>query len=280
MGQIISIEEMHHSAKQRFALSPGKCYQRHIRELYGEVEERERISSLDGARVEHISRAEAESVILKYEWLGTMAQATRACYGLKLNGELLGVACFAAMGGPVRNICGERHAGKAVCLARGACVPHAPKNAASYLVPRACRQGWLDFGWQIFFAYSDADAGEIGQIYQAVNWSYLGEGIGRVEGSFHVDWISPDGTRTVTSNVLNHDRQKKFFRSVGWDKKSGDPREYIAYLGWKPVRRPGKKKWVWFEGTSAQRTELKSLCRYPFRPYPKRIGSQSVEPIT
>ena len=77
--------------------------------------------------------------------------------------KLLGVSCFAAMGGPVSNICGNEYAPKAICLARGACVPHAPKNAASFLVRWACKQACREFGWYIFYAYSDSDAGEVGQ---------------------------------------------------------------------------------------------------------------------
>jgi hypothetical protein len=277
MGQVLSIEKMHNVARERFRTNPGKCYQRHIRELYAEGEGREPVASVNGARVERVSREEARALILKYEWLATMARGTRACYGLKSHGELLGVACFASMGGPIRNICGPEHADKSICLARGACVPHAPKNAASFLVRWACHQAYRDFGWQVFFAYSDADAGEIGTIYQAVGWHYHGSGLGRGEESFHVDWKSPDSTRTKTSNVLNHDTEKLFFRSLGWDETKGDPHRYLVFLGWTPIRRPGKKKWVWFEGTAEERAKLKARCRYPFLPYPKRTVEPCVE---
>jgi hypothetical protein len=36
------------------------------------------------------------------------------------------------------------------------------------------------------------------------------------------------------------------------------------------VARWNKKKYVWFEGTPTEREKLRSLCRYPFHPYPKR----------
>jgi hypothetical protein len=266
----MTIAQLHEEARRRFVAAPHKCFQRHIREVHAEHANTEQLPSLSGAVVGQISVEEARSIILAHEWLRSMPIGLRACYGLRLRGELLGAACFAAMGGPIRNICGPRFAKKAICLARGACVSHAPKNAGSFLVRWSCRQVCHDYGWKIFFAYADADAGEIGQIYQAAGWSYLGEGLGRREGAFHVDWQSPDGRRTITSNTLNHDKGKKFFRSLGWDETKGDPREFIEYLGWKPIRRPAKKKYVWFEGSPSERKHLKSICRYPLLPYPKR----------
>src|SRR5580692_9420371 len=170
-----SLQLMHADARKRFDADPSKCYQRHIRELYGASESREQIRSLDGARVERVTTEEAKSIILKYEWLQSMASGTSACYGLKLGDELLGVSCFTRMAGKqARSICGAEHKDRAVSLARGACVPHAPKNAASYLIRNACRLAYQDFGWEIFFAYSDPDAGEIGTVYQAANWRYIG----------------------------------------------------------------------------------------------------------
>jgi hypothetical protein len=91
-----TLKHMHDSARERFKLDSSKCYQRHIRELYAEVDNRETIKSLDGATVERITNAEAAAVILKYEWLQRMASGTKVAYGLKIDGELLGVACFGA----------------------------------------------------------------------------------------------------------------------------------------------------------------------------------------
>ena len=31
-----------------------------------------------------------------------------------------------------------------------------------------------EHGWEIFYAYADPEAGEIGTVYQASNWKYLG----------------------------------------------------------------------------------------------------------
>jgi hypothetical protein len=244
---------LHTVARVRFKARPSKCYQRHIREVHGEQSSRLQISSLSGASVEAVSRAEAEAVILKYEWLGTVGQGASAFYELKINGELLGVACFGVGGSrEARNICGPEYISSAVCLMRGACVPWAPKNAASFLIRNACRQAHKDFGWKIFFAYSDPDAGEIGTVYQASNWYYLGQGVGRKAGTVHLNWIAPNGT-AITSRAISKRKLSK--------------RDMFA-AGFKPVAAMPKRKYVWFEDRN-----LAALCRYPFLPYPKRIAA-------
>ena len=68
----------HAEARRRFFADPTKCYQRHIRELYEELEGRvspcsadcyNKCSHLDGYTVKQITREQAETIILKYEWL-------------------------------------------------------------------------------------------------------------------------------------------------------------------------------------------------------------------
>lgn len=257
-----SLQIMHDRARKRFDADPSRCFQKHIRELYAEQAARSPLPSLNGARVERISNEEASTIILKFEWLRTMASGTVACYGLKIGGELLGAACFACLGGKIRQLCigstlNETHelAAKTVCLARGACVPWAPKNAASFLIRYACRQAHQDFGWRVFFAYSDHEAGEVGTVYQACHWYFIGDSFRK--GKYHTDYVSADGQRTMSSYAKNH---------------KGISRAQLIADGWKPIARWNKKKYVWFEGTRTERATLKSLCRYPFQLYPKRVA--------
>src|SRR5664279_373513 len=120
------LRKMHRIAKERFERDRTKCYQRHIREVWAQAQPREQVTSLDGAVVERITREEAESIILKYEWLAAdprnnapMGRGIQAFYGLRLNGELIGANCLGKMGGDISNVCGKANAKKAVCLHRG-----------------------------------------------------------------------------------------------------------------------------------------------------------------
>ena len=254
----------HTEAKKRFETDPSKCYQRHIREVWQERDNRTEIKSLKGAMVRRITRAEAESVILKYEWLAgdplnkaPMGYGIKAYYGLFLGDELLGANCIGTAGGQIANICGEDYSKKTVTLARGACVPHAPKNAASFFITHTCRQAFKDFGWEIFFAYSDHQAGEIGTVYQAANWFYLGKGVGRGNGKgegAHYNYLSPDKTKLVKSYQLNHDKDRKFMKSTAGTAAHGSMRAFLRSKGWTQVKDKDKGKWVWFEGPGEPRT--------------------------
>ena len=265
----------HNEALRRYKIEPTKCYQRHIREVWGELEGRPTLPSLAGARVEQISRHEAADIILKYEWLQTLGRGVSAYYGLRMpDGELVGASCWGKMGGAVGNICGPEFSDKTICLMRGACAPHAPQNSASFFTRNACRQAYKDFGWEITFAYSDTkDAGEIGTVYQACGWYYLGEGIG---SNVHTDFLSPDRSRKITSYALNHqDERYSLMRSLGWTPEVGAMRPWLDLQGWTRIICPKKKKWAWFEGP--RKGLVKSKCRHPFLPYPKRDFKNSIE---
>ena len=246
-------------AKQRHKTNPAKCFQRYIREVYAEIDPREPIASLDGATVEPISKTEAESLILRYEWLRSCGRGASAFYGLKIGDELIGADVFGVgTSHEALNICGEKYIPQTVSLMRGCCVHFSPKNAPSFLTRAATQQASADYGWKIFVAYADEDAGEHGQIYRAVGWEYIGQGSGRPNGNVHLNWRKPDGTEVSSQTV---------------HKKNLTKRQLFA-LGWEVIPVKPKKRFVWFEGSSKEVADLKSKCRYPFLPYPTRDGSE------
>jgi len=272
---------MHRRARRQFKADPTKCYQRVIREMYGAVEGRSVFSSLVGAEVVQITNEQAAKIILKYEWLGTMATGTFLSYGLFVQKELVGAVCFSTTGSArARNICrDESLIEKTVSLSRGACAPHAPKNSASFLVRHACRLAYRDYGYCVFFAYSDEEAGEIGTIYQAVGWKFLGVGLGRKSagrdegiqsrsGKYtHMDFISPKGERITSHSAYG------LATRLGWTPELGKTkRDFLRSLKYRDRVVLDRSKWVWFEGKDKHALELQ--CRFPFLPYPKRQNLQ------
>ena len=82
--------------------------------------------------VELINRVEAAAVILPREHLKTLGNA-QIFYGLRTpDGRLLGAVGFGR---------GAHASGGDIVLERGACLPGAPRNSASYLIGRAIRHG-------------------------------------------------------------------------------------------------------------------------------------------
>ncbi len=239
-------------------IKTGVSYQRAIREV---VAAREgpldgAPSSMNGASVTSLSYEQARGLVLKYEWLGTMGRP-QAIYGLWLpvkgDATLAGVACFGFGTGRLAGaVCGEGHVGEAIGLERGACVHWAPKNAASWFIPKAVSMASREHGWKIFYAYSDPAAGEIGTVYQACNWLYLGVGPGH--GPTRTMWIRPDGVR-VTSRVLRS--------------RSLNTQSALA-AGWRKEVVPARGKYVWFEGNSKTKKKLRAALVHPVVPYPKR----------
>src|SRR5438477_2383196 len=92
------------------------------------------------AEVREITLSLAKTIILKYEYLGTMGSSRRA-FGLFFDGELAGVECVGDTAGTntVQSVCGLEYADRVMTLCRGACVSWAHPNSARYLITRACR---------------------------------------------------------------------------------------------------------------------------------------------
>lgn len=256
-------ESVREEAHRRFVANPAKTFQRHIREVHASVESRRgkpAPASLSGAWVKPISYKDAKDIILKYEWLGSMATGTRFSYGLfTSDNELLGAVCFSHHASPeARWICEPKSTiPHTICLTRGACVPHAPKNAASFLVRHACRMVHKEHGYSVFFAYSDPEAGERGAIYKAVGWKCLGAGIGRSGARFHTSVVAPDGTLVQSYSIA------RTAKRLGWTPEAGATMmDFLRGQGYTAKRTPDKIKWVWFEGP--ERSRLAAQCRFPF----------------
>lgn len=298
---MIEYAAAHRLARKRFDADPSKCYQRHIREVWADLEGRRSPCNDDckkhcphlpkaGREVKKITTKDAAALVLKYEWLAAdtknkspLGRGIETCYGLFLHGELIGANCFGSMGAqtnPISGIlggsgliCGPDYIEKTGYLMRGVCAHYAPMHAASFFTSASCKLASKEMGWKIFFAYSDTHAAsEVGTVYQACNWYYLGEDLGRTAGGYHSNYVSANGEHRVTSYQLNHDKSRKFLRSLGWTEAETLPmRVWLKTIaGWHEEKEYGKKKWCWFEGTAEEKTVIRAACRYPLNlPYPQ-----------
>lgn len=238
-----------------------KCHQRIIRDQLMVKHPRAVQTTLDGCEVESISHDDAAYIIMEYEWLGTMPTAGLAYYGLwNADDVLIGVSCFGrGSGSQAANVCGEEYRKQAICLERGACVHWAHPHAASFLISRACKQANKAHGWLIFYGYSDQEAGEIGTIYQACNWLYLGQGAGRAGAkSSRFAYTTPEGD----------EHSSRWYR--GYKKRHDLEWPEMEALGWTKRKQYDKGRYVHFEGNRTEKKKLRAALRYEPQAYPKR----------
>ena len=158
----------------RTHLRPTICHQRTIREqtaaediakytpVFGEL------SALRADTFDLTCEAfneEHRAFIRRYEWLGSAGVGIKWCFVARLRGELGGVVLLSEPYHP---------APREALIARGACAAWTPKNLGSRLVMYACRWMTRNTDKRSFIAYADEEAGEVGQIYQACNFKFLG----------------------------------------------------------------------------------------------------------
>lgn len=158
---------------------------------------------------------EHRQFISRYEWLGTVGFGVKWVFTARHEGNLAGVVMLSE---PNMYQFGEREA----LIQRGAVSSWAPKHLNSKLVMFACRWMVRNTNKRYFTAYSDPEAGEIGTIYQACNFDYLGQTFGT--GSMYV---LPDGRRvngryfSRTSSMKKWAKELNIEWSSDWSKPNG-----------------------------------------------------------
>lgn len=144
---------------------------------------------------------EHKKFIERYEWLGNVGQSVGKVFTARWDGKLAGVVIIGAPNAysfPV-----ELEA----LIQRGACASWTPKNLGSMLVMFACKWMVNNTEKRIFTAYSDPEAGEIGTIYQACGFDYLGQKYGASKMYFYKGkWKS---MRTFTNTWGVHESAKE-----------------------------------------------------------------------
>lgn len=175
------------------------------------------------------------------------------------------------------SVCGKEYSAYVITLTRGACVHWAHPNSASYLIPRACRSMKEKYGFHVFVAYSDTEAGEVGTVYQASNWLYCGQTNGA--SSMFVWPGRPDPARGVFYDGKPRDEQN-IFKATRTRTSPGRPyhvhcsrrekhRELIR-AGFAFYRTKPKHRYVTLCGSTEVVQELRAALRWKVSPYPRR----------
>jgi hypothetical protein len=208
---------------------------------------------LPDSEVREIDVPTAATIILKYEWLGCLPAVIWHCYGIYFDDVLGGVVVFGPEYAENLGVWDKYgFTGKIICLSRGACEHWTPKNTASFLIRQAMKL--LPARFQVVTATIDPLAGEIGTIYQACGWRYLGvmrqaktrTGI-KIDGKMY-------GSRSLRSR-FGHQR-----RDVILSSQSGA--EFVEQMS--------KMRYMAFRGSVKQRKANTAAIAHLLKPYPKR----------
>jgi len=239
------------------------AWQKQLRDLYASEGAPPVDLSLKRAVVRRVSRTTAERIILKYEWLGTMAK-TGHHYGIFFGAYCAGVCCFCVGGGTAGPKTYDKYGVEqkdVATLSRGACVHWAPSGSNSKLVSWSCRLLGRDEGIKIVAAYSDSDAGEIGTIYQACGWSYVGKSQSPDE------WVAPSG------RVFNQAHPQTLAKQRGGTWKFWA--EHLRRHGWHEQKSNPKGRYV-----LPLDDEVRKRVKKMEQPYPKRAKHSSDAPAS
>lgn len=169
-------------------------------------------------------RQDAAAFIERHEWLGNLSQYTTHWFGAYYhdpNQGLMGKDILAGvtlmnMPNAFSKLLGEDTKNIERLISRGACISWSPKNLASSFLMWSI--GWMvkNTRYRLFTAYSDPTAKEIGTIYQACNFYYLGQDAGTT-----TRYINPYTGRIVSDRFFRvRSAYKKYAKELGieWDK--------------------------------------------------------------
>ena len=232
---------------------PAKAHQRVVRERLAAAAAGRRRLSVDiaTAEVRPISFAQAKAIIQQYEWLGTMPAVTRYCFGIFFAGRLDGAVVYGDEYGENLGIWDQfGYTGKIIALTRGASAHWAHKDAGSKLI-----RGFMDLlpeRYKVVTATVDAMAGEIGTIYQACGFDYVGP--------------MQAGRRLLVNykGRLMSERQAR--QKFGTGSMAA-----LSRLGIRTTTVPRRARYFGFRRN--ERDRLRPAIAHLVRPYPKRLGN-------
>lgn len=243
----------------------GEAYQYKMRMRYAEEEKHDRYweqydLSIKNSIVKEISFKEAKCIIDKYEWLGKMPVCLKHCYGMffpSKNGdgrELLGgVTVFSREYAENQGVWDKYgYTGKIILLARGVNLHFCPKNSNSHLIMESINL--LPEKYEVITCTVDSLAGEVGTIYQACNFDYVGimrktkERYGYIiDGKIYSERTIRQKYGTQKTDVI-----KKIIPNV------------------QIIKQKSKGRYFYFRGNKRQKRQLKSSISNLIKPYPKR----------
>jgi hypothetical protein len=250
-------------------INVGKAHQRIVREEKAKTEPTPNVDlSPKNAVVKPISRKECEKIILEYEWLGCMPAIAKYYYGIFFGEHLAGVVAYGTEYSENLGVWDKfGFTGKMILLARGACVHWAPSFAGSMLIRRS--MDLLPPEYEVVTATVDELAGEIGTIYQACGFYYVGcmraknpntKKAGKVRFGVLIDG-KLYGSRSIRAKIGSQ-RKEDILKAF--------PNSKIEF-----VEQKAKSRYFAFRGSKKTQKKYYQAIAHLIEPYPKRASDHA-----
>lgn len=213
------------------------------------------------AVIKPVTRAEAQEIILKYEWLGKLAAVNWYYFGIFFEGHLAGVVVYGQEYAENMGVWDKfGYTGRIILLNRGACVHWAHPHSASKLIRESMKM--LPDKYKVITCTVDDLAGEIGTIYQACNFDYVGVmRKGKKREAFLIDG------KIVSARSM---------RSRFGTQRLDILRQHIPDII--KIEQNAKGRYFAFRGNKKEKKELRTAIDHLVKPYPKRTDTTTEPP--
>lgn len=225
--------------------------------------------------------------IERHEWLGNISQYTTHWFSAYYKDKLAGVMLF-NLPNAFSKMLGDNTDQLERLISRGACISWSPKNLASNFLMWCIKWMAKNTQYRLFTAYADPIAKELGTIYQACNFYYLGQNSGA-----NRRYVNPYTGKIVSDRYFRQrTAYKKYAEELGiewdrswctktgmaWDNVPKDIEKSLKDMSKhkqatsKYIEVPRKHKYAYVLGaTKKETTRLREefLQRNKVRPYPK-----------
>lgn len=244
-----------------------------------------------GIAIDRKEQLLVRNFIEKHEWLGKACGFSQYYFTAKYKGILAGVV---VMGTPnaFNLLLGEELRDVELLINRGACISWSPKNLASSLLSYGINWVVKNTKHRLFTAYSDPTAKELGTIYQACNFYYLGNTFGASKkyiqpynGGYVSDrWFRTRCAYKNFAKELGIDWDDNWLgkgRRVVWDRVPKEVETRLREHSKKKqneaifIEIPSKHKYAYVLGKDKKETkQLRKMFeqRNKIYPYPKERG--------
>lgn len=235
-------------------------------------------------------RKSCTKFIERHEWLGTIPPYTTHYFSAKWRNILCGVVLMSEPNAQSK-ILGDDTWKVERLISRGACISFSPKNLGSAFVMWCIKWMVQNTQYRLFTAYSDPSAKELGTIYQALNFYYLGNNFGSTKR-----YINPYTGTICNDRTFRHNNMYKLYANelglkwddswivdncIDWSRVPDEIEEAVRNRSREVVRNaktldfPSKHKYAFVLGRDKRETKylrkrLENLNK--IYPYPKERG--------